>query len=101
MEKWGNCSQLIEARRYGAAGHDGGGADEQDDHNKYSPPQACGREYANFSWLHGPSETQDTDNSKYEACSGKEDTKRVCPIQEMGRYARRGRSNLFDVGVRR
>lgn len=101
MEIWDHSSQPTEARHYGTAGHDGGDADEQDDRSKYSPAQAYGREHPNFSWLRGPSVTQDSDNSKYEAYSSKEDTKRMCLIQEMGRYTRPEWSNLLNVGVRR
>ena len=72
-----------------------GGLDAQGEHTKYSSTQARRREYANWSWLRGPSVTQDTDNSKYEAYCSKEYTKRVGPTQEFMV------SNLFNMRIGR
>ena len=71
------------------------GLDAQGEHTKYSSTQARRREYANWSWLRGPSVTQDTDNSKCEAYCSKEDTKRVGPTQEPMV------SNLFNMRIGR
>ena len=97
-----NCNHLIERRRWGIAADEGGGSDEQDDHSKYSSTQARRREYADCPRLRGPGVTNDADNSQYEAYCSKQDTKRVGPTQEMGRYIRRHEwTNLLNMGMGR